>query len=177
MPTERNLKAVEDLTEVFKDSSLVIATEYRGLNVQSLQGLRRALRENGTQFTIAKNTLARIAADNAGKAELKEIIDGPIGFLTTNGDPAAAAKALVTYLGDNRLDAKIVGGLLESSILSGARIQELAKLPSRDQLISMMLGGMNSPITGLVTVMAGPVRALATVLQRHVEKQGAGAAA
>jgi large subunit ribosomal protein L10 len=177
MPTERSKKAVEDLTGAFKDSTLVIAAEYRGLDVQSLQGLRRALRDNGTQFTIAKNTLARIAADNAGHGELKEIIDGPIGFLTTTGDPAAAARALVTYLDDNRLEVKIVGGILAHSVLTDTRVQQLAKLPSREQLIAKMLGGMNGPITGLVMVLSGPVRALAIVLQRHIEKQSEGAAA
>ena len=175
MPTERNVKVVETLTEEFKGSPLVLAAEYRGLDVQTLQGLRRALLEKETHFTIAKNTLARLAADNAGRTELKEIIDGPIGFVTTAGDPAAAAKALVTFLDDNRLEIKIVGGYLDGSALSESRVKQLATLPSREVLIAKMLGGMNSPITGLVTVMAGPVRALATVLQRHVEKQGAAA--
>lgn len=177
MPTERNVKVVENLTSAFKDSSLVVAAEYRGLDVEALQGLRRALRTEGTQFTIAKNTLARIAADNAGRSDLKEIIDGPIGFVTTAGDPAAAAKTLVKHIDDNRLEVKIVGGFLEDSVITGSRVQDLAKLPSRDELIAKMLGGMNSPITGLVTVLSGPVRALANVLQRHVENQGAGEAA
>ena len=83
MPTERNIQAVAELEQEFKSSPLVIAAEYRGLDVNEMQGMRRAVRESSSQFKIAKNTLARIAADNAGRPELKEFIDGPIGFLTS----------------------------------------------------------------------------------------------
>jgi large subunit ribosomal protein L10 len=97
---------------------------------------------------------------------------GPIGFIVSDGDPAAAAKALVNYSDDNDLPVKIIGGVLDAEVLSADRVEALAKLPSKDELIAKMLGSMNSPITGLVMVMSGPVRALATVLQRHVENQG-----
>jgi large subunit ribosomal protein L10 len=89
--------------------------------------------------------------------------------VVTAGDAASAAKALVKYAADNRLPVKVVGGMLDSDVLSADRIEALAKLPSRDELIAQMLGSMNSPITGLVMVMSGPVRALATVLKRHVD--------
>ena len=110
MPTERNIQAVAELAEDFKSSPLVIAAEYRGLNVNEMQGMRRAVRESSSQFKISKNTLARIAADDAGRPELKEIIDGPIGFLTTEGDPAAAAKVLVNYIDDNSIEMVLAAG-------------------------------------------------------------------
>lgn len=177
MPTERSIQAVAELEEGFKSSPLVIAAEYRGLSVGEMHGMRRAVRESQAQFKIAKNTLARIAADNAGRPELKEIIDGPIGFLTTEGDPAAAAKVLVNYIDDNSIEMTIVGGALDGEMLSVDRIKDLAKLPSKEVLLAKMMGSMNSPITGLVMVMSGPVRALATVLQRISEQGGAAASA
>lgn len=176
MPTERNIQAVAELEEDFKTSPLVIAANYRGLSVSQMHGMRRAVRESNSVFKITKNTLARIAADNAGRPELKEIIDGPIGFLTTEGDPAAAAKVLVNYIDDNSIEMTIVGGALEREMLTADRVKVLARLPSREVLLSKMLGSMNSPITGLVTVMSGPVRALATVLQRISELGGASTA-
>ncbi len=177
MPTEKNIQAVAELEQDFKSSPLVIAAEYRGLNVNEMQGMRRAVRESSAQFKIAKNTLARIAADNAGRPELKEFIDGPIGFLTTDGDPASAAKVLVNYIDDNSIEMTIVGGALEGEMLSTDRIKALAKLPSKDVLLAKLLGGMNSPITGLVMVLNGPIRALAIVLQRITELSGETAAA
>jgi large subunit ribosomal protein L10 len=77
----------------------------------------------------------------------------------------------VKYSKDKELPINIIGGMLDAAVLSADRIKDLATLPSKDELIAKMLGSMNSPITGLVMVMSGPVRALATVLQRHVDNQ------
>ena len=169
MPTENGREKVAEWKEIFVSSSLVIAAEYRGIDVGQMTGLRQELRNNGARLRIVKNTFARLAADAAGKPELKETMNGPIGFVVTAGDAASAAKALVKYAADKRLPVKVVGGMLDSDVLSADRIEALAKLPSRDELIAQMLGSMNSPITGLVMVMSGPVRALATVLKRHVD--------
>ncbi len=176
MPTEKNIQLVAELEEGFKASPLVIAANYRGLNVNEMQGMRRAVRESSAQFKIAKNTLARIAADNAGRPELKEFMEGPIGFLTTEGDPASAAKVLVNYIDDNSIEMTIIGGALDGETLTTDRIKALAKLPSKEVLLAKMMGSMNSPITGLVMVMNGPIRALATVLQK-ISELGDGAAA
>lgn len=174
MPAQKNVEKVAELTVLFKESPLVIVAEYRGLDVGEMHGMRSAIRASESRFRIAKNTLARIAADNAGRPGLKEIIDGPIGFLTTRADPAAAAKSFVKHIEGEKLDIKIIGGALEDEMLSSERVVALAKLPTREELIAKMLGAMNGPISGLVMVMSGPVRALATVLQRISEKQGPG---
>lgn len=173
MPTEKNVQAVAELEEDFKSSPLIIAANYRGLNVGQMQGMRRAVRESSSQFKIAKNTLARIAADNSGRPGLKEFMEGPIGFLTTEGDPATAAKVLVKYIDDNDIEMTIVGGALDGEALTADRVKALAKLPSKEMLLAQLLGSMNSPITSLVRVMNGPVRALAIVLQRISELSSA----
>ena len=177
MPTDKNVKIVAELSEDFKTSPLVIAAEYRGLSVAALEGVRKAIRPTGSEFQVVKNTLARIAADNAGRPELKEIIDGPIGFMTSSGDPAAAAKVLVEYIGGNSVQMTVVGGALDGQVLTAERVDALAKLPSKEVLLAKLMGSLNSPITGLVGVMNGPVRAFAIVLQRISELGGAAAAA
>lgn len=176
MPTKKNVQSVAELEEDFRASPLVIAAEYRGLSVDQMQGIRRAARQANSRFKIAKNTLARIAADNSGRPELKEFIDGPIGFLTTEGDPATAAKVLVKYIDDNSIEMTIVGGALDGEVLTADRVKMLAKLPSKEMLLAQLLGSMNSPITSMLRVMNGPVRALAIVLQR-ISELGATAAA
>jgi|GEM_PF-48035 len=177
MPTDKGRAAVAEMKDIFEASPLVIAAEYSGVDVAGMTGLRQELRSNGARFKIVKNTFARLAADEAGKSELKEVMTGPIGFVITEGDPAAAAKAFVKYSDDNDLSVNIVGGMLDSDVLSPDRVKALAKLPSKDELVAKLLGSMNSPITGLVMVMSGTVRALATVLQRHVDNQQTGEAA
>jgi len=178
MPTDKSRAAVTEMKDIFESSPLVIAAEYSGVDVAGMTGLRQELRSSGARFKIVKNTLARLAADEAGRSELKEVMNGPIGFVVTEGDAAAAAKAFVNYAKANELPINIVGGMLDSDVLTADRVGDLAKLPSKDQLIAKMLGSMNSPITGLLMVMSGPVRALATVLQRHIDnQQGEGEAA
>lgn len=177
MPTERSVQTVGEMEEKFKTSPLVIAANYRGLSVSQMSGMRRKVREANAEFKIAKNTLARIAADNSGRPEIKEFLEGPIGLLTCAGDPAAAAKVFVSYLDDNNIAMTIVGGALDGEVLTADRIKELAKLPSKEVLLAKLLGSLNSPITGMVMVMNGPLRAFATVLTRIVEQKSAPAAA
>ena len=171
MPTEKGKAAVAEMKVIFESSPLVIAAEYSGVDVAGMTGLRQELRSSGARFKIVKNTFAKIAADEAGKSALKEVMAGPIGFVVTDGDPAAAAKAFVNYAKSKDLAINILGGMLDADVLSADRVKDLAKLPSKDELIAKMLGSMNSPITGLVMVMSGPVRALATVLQRRIDNQ------
>ncbi len=177
MPTDKSRAAIAEMKVIFESAPLVITAEYSGVDVAGMTGLRQTLRSNGARFKIVKNTFARIAADEAGRPELKEIMGGPIGFVIANGDPAVAAKSFVKYATDNDLPVKIIGGILDSDVLSADRVKALAMLPSKEELIAKLLGAMNSPVTGLVMVMSGPIRALATVLQRHVDNQQSGSAA
>ncbi len=172
MPSEKSIQTVKELTDLFSSSELIVAAEYVGLNVTQMNGLRAAIKESDGNFRIAKNTLARIAADSAGKPQLKEVIDGPIGFLTTQSDPAAAAKSVVTYAAGNRLEINMTGGMLGGVALSSERVDELASLPSREQLLAILFAQMNSPVAGLVNVLAGTIRGLVTVLQRRAEQIG-----
>lgn len=172
MPNEKSRQTVKELTELFSNSDLIVATKYAGLNVAQMNALRVAIKESGGDFRIAKNTLARIAADEAGKSNLKEVIEGPIGFLTSQGDPATAAKSIVTYATDNRIEIDMLGGVLGATALSAERVDELAKLPSREQLVAQVLAQMNAPVAGLVNVLSGNIRGLVTVLQRRAEQLG-----
>ena len=135
-----------------------------------MEALRAALRANGVKYRVSKNTLARIAADEVGRPEIKEVINGPCGFVVGVGDPAAAAKALVDHVKGNRVNLKILGGVLQGRVISSTAVVDLANLPSREVLLSRLLGQMNAPITGLVIVLSGPARSLAIVLKRRAEQ-------
>ena len=172
MPTEQSIREVETLAGKFSSAAIVIATNYRGIPVQAMDRFRRSLREKGAQYRITRNTLARIAAENAGRPEIKEIVEGPCGYVMTEGDAAGAAAALVAGIRAERLDMTVIGAVLGREVLSAERFEILASLPGREVLLSRVLAQMNAPITGLVTVLSGPIRALATVLQRHVEQAG-----
>ncbi len=169
MPTQAKVEAVNSLAEKFEKSGIVITTNYAGLPVDEMTELRRALREAGVEYRIIKNTLAFLAADQAGRPAVKDVIDGPTGIAFGYGEPTEPAKALNSYIRANRSALTIQGGELDGQALSSEDVQRLADLPSRDELVATMLMRMNAPISGLVNVLNGPLAGLARVLQGHID--------
>ena len=170
MPTERKVQAVQDMQEWLDGATIVISTDYAGLPVTDMTALRRALRERDVRYKVVKNTLAYIAADNVGKPELKEIIQGPSAIAFGYGEPTDPAKALADFIRDTRSPLEIRGAVLDGRVLDGEQVQQLANLPSKDELISQMLARMQSPISGLVNVLNGPIAGLARVLQGRIDQ-------
>jgi large subunit ribosomal protein L10 len=173
MPTERSIAEVEELKTLFAEASVLISTDYRGMNVTAMNLMRRALRNGGIKYRISKNSLASIAADEMGRPEIKELIVGPVGWVYTDSDASAAAKSLVNHIEVERLDMVIHGALMGDQMLSREQVEALARLPGRDQLLAMLFAQMNAPVAGLATVLSGSIRGLATVLQRISELDGA----
>ena len=173
MPTERSVAEVEELKALFTEASLLISTDYRGMNVAAMNLFRRALRNGGIKYRISKNTLASIAADEIGRPEIKDLVVGPVGWVYTDADPSTAAKSLVDHIQAERLDMVIHGALMGDQMLSREQVEALARLPGREQLLAMLFSQMNAPVAGLATVLAGSIRGFATVLQRISELAGA----
>ena len=177
MPTQRSVAEVDELARLISKSTVIIATSHSKLNTPTVDQLRRRLRETGNQYRVVKNTLVRIAADQAGKPEVKEIVSGPCAFVLGGGDPVETARVFTEHIRNNRLQVEILGATLNGRVLPGNRVSELATLPSRNVLVAQLLGQLSSPAVRLVTVLQGPTRGLANVIQRYVEKQQAAGAA
>lgn len=169
VPTQAKVDAVNTLAEKFEKSAIVITTNYAGLPVGEMTELRRALREAGVEYRIIKNTLAYLAADQAGKPAVKEVINGPTGIAFGYGEPTEPAKALSGFIRSNRSALAIQGGELDGRALSSEDVQRLADMPTRDELVATLLMRMNSPISGLVNVLNGPLAGLARVLQGRID--------
>lgn len=169
MPTQAKVDAVNLLAEKFEKSSIVVTTNYSGLPVGEMTELRRALREAGVEYRIIKNTLAYLAADQAGKPAVKDVINGPTGIAFGYGEATEPAKALSGFIRANRSALTIQGGELDGRALSSDEVQRLADMPSRDELVATLLMRMNGPISGLVNVLNGPLVGLARVLQGHID--------
>lgn len=170
MPTDRKVQAVRDITEWLDGATIVISTSYTGLPVADLTSLRRTLREKEIRYKVVKNTLAYIAAENAGRPELKEIIQGPSAIAFGYGEPTDPAKALSEFIRETRSPLKIHGAVLDGRVLDGGQVEQLASLPSKDELVAQMLSRMQSPIAGLVNVLNGPISGLARVLQGRIDQ-------
>ena len=170
MPTEKKRKMVDSLTEKLSRCNIVISSDFRGLPVAEMAELRRKLRQKGIEYKVVKNTLALIASERAGKAALKEVVEGPTGLALGYGDPIEATRALVEAARGLRAGFSIKGGLMDGRVLSAGDVAMLATTPPREELLARLVSQMNAPIYRLVNTLAAIPRGLVTVLSARAEQ-------
>jgi large subunit ribosomal protein L10 len=168
---EEKARIIEELTEKLKGNSVVLV-DYQGINVAQSTRLRERSREAGIEFMVAKNTLAQLAADRAGAEGISELLVGPTAMAFSE-DPVAGAKLMAEF--SNEVEPfELKGGLLEGGrVVDAAGVAALARLPGREQLIAQVVGGIQSPLAGLVNVLNGTIRNLAVVLNQVAEQKRA----
>jgi len=163
--------AVAELSERFQSSSGAVLTEYRGLSVAQLGELRRSLGEHAT-FAVVKNTLTKIAANDAGVAgELTELLSGPSAIAFVDGDVVEAAKGLRDFSRANPF-LVIKGGVLDGKIMTPDEIVKLADLESREVLLAKLAGAMKASMAGAAATFAALPTQMARLLAALQEKQG-----
>ena len=145
-------------------SDTIFAADYRGLTVKQMAELRTRLRAAETDFTVVKNTLARRAASATGRDALLSYLEGPTGLAWVGGDPAVAAKALNGFATEHPDALSVKGGLLDGADLPSADVVRLARLPSRDQLLGQLAGGIAAPLSGLAGSLNNLIGGLARSL-------------
>ena len=165
MPSAKKIDQVAALKEFLAGASIVIGTNYAGLAVGDLEGLRKTARDSGSTYRVVKNRLVRRAADEIGLSGLGEIIEGPLGLVVTDGDPAAAARALTTYVRTSRLPVNFTGALLGDRVLSPDELEMLSNLPSREVLLAQTLGAMSAALSGFVSVLHTHLTSIVNVLE------------
>ncbi|HAA90671.1 MAG: 50S ribosomal protein L10 [Thermoanaerobacterales bacterium 50_218] len=170
---EEKKKVVAEIEERLKSAKAAIFADYRGLNVAEATQLRRKFKEAGAEFRVVKNTLTRIAASRSGIEGIDEFLIGPTAIAFGFDDPVVPAKLLVEFIKENQ-KLEIKGGLIEGKVVKAAEVKSLADLPSRDVLISRVLGGLQAPIAGLQFVLKGPLQKLVYVLRAIEEQKAAG---
>lgn len=182
MPTEQKRSRVEDLSKKIGECTIAIATDLRGLPVNSVTQLRRELLKHGIEYRVVKNTLAGLAAEKAGHPEFKELLDGTTAIAFGYADPVETARVLNDYVRANRLQLAIRSGVMDGEVLTKAQLTVLVNLPPRDELIARLMGQLssptvrlvnvlNAPLVGIANVLNGPLRGLITVLQQRVIQQ------
>jgi large subunit ribosomal protein L10 len=165
------LAVVEEITAKLNRAVSVVLADYRGLNVAKATELRRRLRQAKLEYVVVKNTLTRRALEKAGLPPLDAYLTGPTALAFGYDDPAAPAKVLIEFARENRL-FELKGGLVAGRVCTGPQIREIANLPARSVLLAMVVGQMQWPLTGLVSVLAAPMRGLVRALDA-VSKQRA----
>jgi large subunit ribosomal protein L10 len=168
--------AVAELTEQFRTSAGAVLTEYRGLTVTQLGELRQSLGDNA-KYVVVKNTLTKIAADQAGVTdELTSLLNGPSAIAFVSGDVVEAAKGLRDFSRDNPL-LVIKGGVLDGKALTPPEIVKLADLESREVLLAKLAGAMKATMAGAAATFAALPNQMARLASALEAKRAAEAPA
>jgi large subunit ribosomal protein L10 len=171
-------RVVEQLAQRLRTTETLMVADYRGLTMPEIDELRSRLLEAGARFTVVKNTLTKLAAEQAGTTDVLQLIEGPtaIAFLEAEGDPVAVAKVLNETARAH--DVLVIrGGVLEGTVVGDAEIKRLATLPPADVLRAQLAGAFFAPLTTVVGLFAAPLRDLVGVIDariRQLEEQGEG---
>lgn len=173
MPNEKALKTkqgiVEQLIERFNGAVSGVFVDYRGLTVEQDTKLRNKLREAGVEYSVIKNTMARFAINKCGLEEIDPILNGPTSLATHTTDLVAPAKVIAEFAKTND-KVEIKSGFLEGKVISIEEIKKLATLPSKEELIAKVLGGLNAPIAGFANVLGANITGLVRVLDSIAQK-------
>ena len=163
--------AVAELVDEFRSSDGAVLTEYRGLTVKQLQDLRRALGENAS-YAVVKNTLTKIAAEEAGVDAFRDLLQGPSAIAFIKGDAVEAAKSLRDFAKANS-PLVIKGGVLDGKPLTPAEIAKIADLESREVLLAKLAGALLASLQNAVFLLNAPLSQaarLAGALQAKAEQ-------
>ena len=171
-PRAEKVAVVDEVASKLQSADAVIITEYRGLKVGQLAGLRRQLRDAGGEYKVFKNTLARLGAAKAGVEGLDEMLLGPSGITFVNGDVAAVAKALRDAAKANPM-LVIKGGSMGGKILSTKDVEALAELPSREVLLAMFAGALQAPLVKTAGLLQALPRNFAYGLKALIDQKEA----
>jgi large subunit ribosomal protein L10 len=148
---EQKQAVVTEIAAQLGNAQAVIVAEYRGLNVESVTGLRTAARKSGVYLRVLKNSLARRAVQGTPFEKLAEQLSGPLMYGIAQ-DPVAGAKVLAEFARTNE-SFVIKGGAMPNSVMSAKEIAALALLPSREELLATLVGTMQAPVAKLVRTM------------------------
>ncbi|HEV8574706.1 MAG TPA: 50S ribosomal protein L10 [Dehalococcoidia bacterium] len=160
MPTQKKIDTVAELKERIERATIVASAEYRGMRVKDMVEMRRRLREAGVDIKVVKNTLLRLAAEESGRSDLLQIVEGPTALAVSFGDVIEAAKALSGYAQGAPAGFALRGAFLEGQVLSAQDIRDLVRIPPKPVLLAQFMGQMQSPLAGFVGLLDAPLREL-----------------
>ena len=161
--------AVAELSEHFRNSPATVLTEYRGLTVSQLTQLRRSLGRD-TTYSVAKNTLAKRAAADAGIAGLDELFTGPTALAFVSGDPVVAAKGLREFAKAHPL-LVIKGGVFEGRAITADEVNKIADLESREVLLAKLAGAMKANLSKAAALFQAPLSKTARLVAALQDKR------
>ncbi len=170
MPKPEKITAVAEMKKMFEESDSFFVTDYQGLNVANVTALRANLRKNGVHYLVAKNTLLKLAASEAGVEGIEEFLSGPTAVAFVKDDPVAAAKVLNDSIKERELP-RIKVFVVDKKHYEPGDLTRFADLPSREQLLAQVVAAVEAPLTELVGSLDGFFRKLVGLVDALAEKR------
>jgi large subunit ribosomal protein L10 len=168
---EEKKRVVSELQDKFTRAKGIVFTDYRGLNVEEISGLRNSLRESALEYRVVKNTLAIIAAEGTSVDKAKDILAGPIGIAVGYDDPVLVVKKVLEFNKSNdKLEIK--GGVVEGSVCSPDELKSISKLPPKDVQLAILAGAMQAPATKLAGLLSATLTRFAYAVEALKNKKG-----
>ena len=171
---ERKIELITHYSEWVKRSKALVLTQYVGLTMKDIDGLRAKVRENGGEFHIIKNTLAKLAFEQAGLPVQQGQFEGSTAIVFAFVDAPATVKTVTDFAKSSEF-LKIKGGFLEKQALTPEGVKSLADLPPLPVVRAQLLGTLLAPASKLVRTLAEPGRMIAAVIKAHAEPETAAA--
>ena len=169
MPSQKNIDIVANMTERFEKSQGIYFTKYTGLDVPKITSLRKSFTQNSVEFAVIKNTLAKIASKNAGlEGKFDDILNGQVGIAFSE-DPVAPAKVIKEFKDKNEDDLEILGVYFEGELYDADKYQQLAVLPSKEELLGKFISCLNNPMFKLASILNSSMSKVAFAL-RAIQK-------
>ena len=171
MPSVKNINSVKELSVKLDKAKAIYFTDYLGLDVVSVTKLRKNFVEKDVEFTVAKNTLIKLAAKEVGISGVDEFLEGPTAIAFGYEDPSDPARVIKEFLKD--FDKPSVKGMIfDGEIFTSDQFDKIANLPSKEQLLSKLVGMLNSPMSKLSSTLNGSVSGLLGRLTQLNSKKG-----
>lgn len=170
MLREKKTGIVKELEEKLVRSNIIITTSYQGIKAKHMTALRIALDDPDIEYQVVKNNLIRIAAQRAGKEDVMSIVDGPTAVILGYDDVIKTVRLINQYIRSSGLAISIKGALLGGRTLNASEVTALANLPSREVLISQVVGMLKAPIRGFHNAVSFPLYGLQNVLKARIQE-------
>lgn len=179
MPTTAKATVIQEMTDKLTRARSVVLLKTEGLSVAESQDLRRKLRAKGIELHVIKNTLLRIASKAAEYQDLSSLLTGQTAIALGYEDEVGAAKAISDYLRTAKTAKPVVvkAGILEKAPITASQVEDLAKIPPRDQLRAQVVGTFMAPLNQTYGVLSAPLRDLINTLEARIRQLGGSEAA
>lgn len=168
MPNQHNISAVEGLTDKLKKAKSIYVTDYLGLSVADVTELRRKFYESGVEYTVVKNTLAKISSKEAELADIDDMLTGPSAIAISYDDPTLPARVIKEFKKDHKLP-EVKGFIFEGKVMDRVSFTQIANLPSHEELLTKLVADLSSPMTKIVLALKNSMNNMVNVLNNLKE--------